>query len=290
MMAHKTIWTLPIAILIAATIPLGCDLSSNNTNQGLGEKTHSEKNQVEKSSDPTPDDDGNKFTILLYLHQDPSHVKAAMQHKIDAEQHTGWDDIYVVHKDGHSELFMGRYKTREDAQKALKKVHAFAYEKRPIYGKAIIARIPGQDTTPTTFDLRNAPTGKKYSVQVAVFYDIPQKNYLGHQQRAIDLCQRLRNRGDEAYYYLTPDRSCVTLGSFPPEAIETKRVKKIHPKTGGSYREDKNYIKSKEMQAILDDNPYLLVCGNNEIRYVRTKTNERKEVRQKTYPIVIPSR
>ena len=288
-MAHKTVWTLLITIFIAATISPGCEMSSNNTNQGLGNNVQPHKNQVKKNSASTPDD-GNKFTILLYLHKGPSHVKAAMQHKIDAEQYTGWNDIYVVHKDGYSELLTGRYKTRKDAQNALKKVRAFVHDKKQVYTNALITNIPGKDETPTTFDLRNAPIGKKYSVQVAVFYDVPQENYLGHQKRAIDLCQQLRNRGDEAYYFLTPNRSCVTLGSFPPEAIKTIKVKKTHRKTRGKYREEKNIIKSKEIQAILADNPYLLVCGNNEIRYTRTKTGKKKEHRQKTYPIVIPDR
>ena len=289
MMMNKTVWILSVAILVAASIPVGCDPSSNNTNPGLDGKTHTDKDHGEKSLNSTPDD-GNQFTILLYLHKEPSHVKDAMQHKIDAEQYASWDDIYVVHKDGYSELFRGQYKTRKDAQETLKKVHAFVYGKKALYSKAIITRIPGKDSTLKPFDLRNAPQGKKYSVQVAVFFDIPEQKYIGHQQRAMELCRKLRDRGDEAYYYLTPDRSCVTLGSFPPEAIETKKEKKRHPKTGQSFLVDKNIIKDKKMQAILDDIPYLLVCGNNEIRYLLTKTGEKKAYRQKTYTIVIPGR
>lgn len=287
-MPHKTTAILSLVVLVAVAVLIGCDSPQGDTHQNLSGNIHTDKNNRAKSSDSVADDD--KFTILLYLHKEPTHVKTAMQHKINAEQHTGWNDIYTLHKDGYSELFVGRYKTRKDAEKALKKVHAFVYEKRPLYAKAIITRIPGKDTTPTTFDLRNAPKGKKYSVMVAVFYDIPQQKYLGHRQRAINLCEKLRDRGDEAYYFLTPDRSCVTLGSFPPEAIKTTRVKQRHPKTGKSFLRDKNVIQNKEMRAILDDNPYLLVCGNNEIRYAMTKSGERKEYRQKTYAIGIPGR
>ncbi|MCK5114750.1 MAG: hypothetical protein KAR11_08320 [Phycisphaerae bacterium] len=287
-MRHKTRWILPIAVLAVIAMLIGCVPPNNNGSQPTtGIRTN--QNNHNGNADAGLDDD-SKFTILLYPHKSPTHVKEALQHKIDAEQNTGWEDIYVVHKDGCSELLVGHYKTKQEALRALKKVRAFTHNQNAIYRNAIVCPIPGKDVAPDTFDLRSAPADRKYSVLVAVFYDVPERNYLGHKKRAIEFCQEIRDGGQEAYYYLTHNRSCVALGSFPADAIKTIKVTKRHPRTRKKYKEDKNIIVSPKMQKILSDNPNMLVCGNNEINYVLTKDGRKKPVRQKTYPIKIPNR
>ena len=198
---------------------------------------------------------GDEYTILLYMLNDPtSHVKDAELYRREAEKDTGWKGLFVTSKADHSELCWGRYPTIEAAQKNLKKAKAYvAPAGMKIFAQAMVVPLPGEDVGPPEWKLENAPGF--YSVLVAVFYDVPDANYVGRKDFAVQYCKQLRDQGREAYYHHGPNRSGVTVGSFPESAIETVQ----------QDGKDKSVVVSGRMKGIMDEFGVLAVNGLKEL-------------------------
>jgi hypothetical protein len=208
----------------------------------------------------------SQYTILLMNFSGPEHVELADFHLKQAKKFTGWSDLYVVHQESHSELYRGHYRTMQEASNDLRssKQYVAPAAKQNIYRMATIVPLPGKDIGPPEWNLRNAQG--EYTVLVAVFQDLPEQNYYGRKDKAVDLCRKLREQGREAYFLHDTSRSGVTIGTFPAKAIQTKRVKRIHPKTGDAFFEDVKLMVDPKMKAVMQDYPEFLFCGNTVIR------------------------
>lgn len=203
-----------------------------------------------------------EWTVLLYVHRDDSHPATARQHLTDARRVTGWDGLEVVHHDGYSELLWGRYLTREDAEKNVQIARTYRTPRgQAIYARAVAMRIPGKNVGNPKWNLDELKV-PGYTVQVATYFDIPDRDWLGRKRRAAELVERMRQQGLEAYYRHGISKSIVTIGTFPPEAITIQKVKKVHSVTGDVAIQDQPVIVSERLKALLEEYPELLVNGN----------------------------
>jgi hypothetical protein len=208
----------------------------------------------------------DEYTLLLMTLTGADHVTLADFYLQRTKQYTHWNDLYVVNKDDNSALYWGRYRTRREAMRNLQtaKQYVTPATKQYIFRMATIVPLPGKDIGPPEWNLKNAEGD--YTVLVAVFQDLPKHHYYGRKSRAVELCKKLRQQGQEAYFLHDIARSGVTIGTFPAEAIQTRRVARKHPQTGDTFYEDLRVVVDPRMKAILKANPEFLYCGNTEIR------------------------
>jgi len=232
-----------------------------------------------KSKHHTISPEGDTYSILLAVLSDPvNHVRNADYYKKVLTEKVGWKDVFVVHKEGHSMVFWGHYRTWTEAEPNLKIAKAYrAANGSAVFAKAIIVPLPGKDIGPAEWNLKNV--NASYSLLVAVFRDDPKRNYFGRKRFAVQYCQRLRKAGYEAYFYHSPAASHVTIGAFGPESINIKKGPE------GKILE----IKDPKIKALQKDFPYLAVngAGINEIVYDQ-KTHKEIRIAVKTYLIRIP--
>ena len=237
-------------------------------------------------------DEDAAYTILLFTHEGADHIASANAHKDRIAKAGGWDGLFVVSKEKTSSLYWGKYKTRKDAMRNLKKAKAFTSPASgvKIYQRAMIVPLPGKDEGPTEWNLKNAPTGMKWSVKVGVYYDIPEKNYYGRKGEAVEVCRKLRERGEEGYYYHGPVRSGVFIGAFPPSSATIREIPVVNAQGQRSLKPD-FVVYDARIKRILRDYPDLVVCGGGETTKVYDrKTGRVKVVTQPSSVVIIPER
>jgi len=195
-----------------------------------------------------------EYTILLYADDQPGHAETVSRFHQETQKNTGWQGLFVVNEPTRSMLFWSRYPTIEAAQDNLHKAKAYAAPSGlNIFALAMVVPVGGADEGPPEWDLLNA-TGA-YTVLVAVYYDMPEKKYIGRKKFAIDDVRLLRQQGYQAYYYHGPARSNVTIGSFPASSVET-----VRESAGGGIVERK-VVRDERIQKLLNDFPQLSVNG-----------------------------
>ena len=237
--------------------------------------------------------DTTEQTILLQFFEGPDHVSRAVAQKNYLTDTLAWKDVYVVHEEDHSILYMGSYSDAKIAQGELMKAKTFrmANGMQP-FAKAIVTAKPGNkdDDGPAEWNLKNAKG--YYSILVDIQYDVPQNGYYGRKQRAVMDCRNLRKQGYDAYYIHDAYKSGVTVGSFPVTSIEKRMIKVKHPVTHNEFEVEKNIIVDPKMKQIFKDFPEMLICGNTEKSvevYYENGNAKRRTVTQEPYPVVIPS-
>ena len=227
------------------------------------------------------DESTNGFAILLTTTSGPNHVRQAGYIKQSLET-AQWRDVFIVTKANHSEVFWGTYSTIQSAQSDLKKAKGFQNRAgRQPFARALLVPLPGKDVGPPEWNLLNASGA--YTVQMAAYYDIPDQNYFGRKRSAVQLCQKYRKLGYQAYYYHGPVRSHVTIGTFDKSAIATIR-------RGRNVQKE---IRDPRIHAIIREFPQFNVNGNAHVIFVAvkvpgTKFGERKRVVVKPFPVEIP--
>jgi hypothetical protein len=216
MMARKTM----IAVLLLAATAWGAD--SGDFLGGLFGPKHDTSGGAKE---------GN-FTILLFICRGAgmSHIEEAKLYKANTEKFAGWEHLFIVHKEDHSLLFWGRYASIKDAQPNLKKAKEYlAPAKIKVYTKAIVVPLPGkEDVGPPEWNLDNTDPNYAYTVLVAEFHDVPEQDYVGRRDFAVQYCKQLRGEGRVAFYRHTATESIVTVGLFKKSAItDTPKDDKI---------------------------------------------------------------
>ena len=229
-------------------------------------------------------DEGGGYTILLTALTSPNHNADARFYR-DALERSGWSDLTVIHKDRHSELFWGRYKTMAAGQQDLRRARAHTDGRggRP-FRNARLLPVPGKDIGPPEWKLTRAEGS--FTVVVCDFHDVPDKDYVGRRRRAITRCKDLREEGYEAYYHHGPVKSYVTVGTFGEGALETVKTET----TVRTVIVDSGIKKTIREFPVLGDN------GNEVSMLVRPKPVPgrshpwRKRVVARSYPVKIPRR
>jgi len=282
-------------ILIFALLLIGCDDSFAPKTSGSGDVSSGGGGwnlggQQKFAHDAEPQ------TILLQLFEGPDHVDRAVSQKNYLADTLQWHDVYVVHEDDHSILYMGSYGSDGASQRQIQANLAKAKNFRMANGvqpfvKAIVIAKPGTaDEGPSEWNLKNAKG--YYSVLVDIQYDVPQSGYYGRKQRAVMDCRNLRKQGYDAYYFHGPYKSGVAVGTFPETSIKTVMVKARHPITHNEFEVEKKVIVDPKMKKVFQDFPEMLICGNTEKTveiYYENGRPKRHAVTQEPYPIIIPN-
>jgi len=222
--------------------------------------------------------DDEAYTILLWVLSDPqTHPTDARQFKQAIERQTGWKNIFIVNKTDHSTLYWGRYRTPKDAQANLKLAKSYRTSAGiPLFAKSIIIPLPGKQIGPGEWNLANA-TGK-YTVIVAVFYNVPEADYVGRKRFAVQYCKQLRDEGLEAYYRHGPAKSFVTIGAFGASAVEKVTE-------GDKIR---TVIHEQRINDIMKRFPFLAVNGRKQyVVMFDPKTRRQERVASRSYPDLI---
>lgn len=224
--------------------------------------------------------DEDAVTILLYIFRDPAtHVQNAKYYREMVIKDTGWKGLVVMHKADHSTLLWGRYASVDGAQDNLAKARAYRPPSdQPLFAQAIVVPYPCKDIGPPELNLKNAKAA--YSLLVAVFKNDPERKYVGRRQRAVQLCQKLREAGFEAYFHHGPAGSDVTIGAFAADAVSVRQTP-----AGAEYDILDAGIKSLQKQF-----PHLLLNGNTIADITRDPRTGRITSRdvKNTYLIRIP--
>ncbi len=220
------------------------------------------------------------YTILLATMKGPDHDAQAKRYKSKTEKDTGWNDLYIVHKSGHSELYWGRYRTIKDARPNLVRAKKYRTPAEvQVYAQAIVVPVQGKDIGPPEWNLRKAQG--TYSLLVAVFQDDADRNYVGRKKFAIQYCRRLRENGYEAYYYHSLAKSAVTIGTFGASAV------RITSDEDGRRQEQ---ILDPGLRSVKNDFPRLAINGNaQKTRVYNRETKQFEFVPTETYLIKIPT-
>lgn len=235
-----------------------------------------------KGKDTSGGAEDGTYTILLAVCNSPTgHADQAKYYKQATEKHAGWKNLFIVHKEDHSALYWGKYKSLEDAHPNLKKAKDYVTPANiKVFAKAIVVPLPGQENVgPPEWRLDTTPDKYVYTVMLAEFYDVPEADYLGRRKFALEYCQQLREKGFAAYYKHDPASSIVTVGLF--EASAVMLIKK-----GDKTQRD---VRDPRIQALFTQFPQLAVNGRQKLlRTVNAKTKQMQQLPAPTYLMVIP--
>jgi hypothetical protein len=189
----------------------------------------------------------NEYSIRLIVVATPDHVQRVQTYKEQTEQEAGWTGLYVLVKGNFSELYWGKYPSKEAAQGDLNRARNFRTRVGiQAYPKATVLPIPGSDTGPAEMNLANAKG--VYTVLIATFHDVPERRSF-----AVENCKDLRQKGEEAYFYHTAVESIVTIGTFDASAIKKVRA---GPTTN-------MVINSKLIEQVLKKHPLMAENGRS---------------------------
>jgi hypothetical protein len=231
------------------------------------------------SSSPAGEDDG--YVILLRTTSGADHVQRASRLKQSLTDR-GWRKVFCINKAGHSEVFRGPYRSIPDAGDDLAEAKKTLDDMgQRLFARALIVPLPGRPVGPPEWNILN--TDAVYTVQMATYYDVPEKNYYGRKQSVVDLCRKFRDMGYDAYYYHGPVRSHVTIGRFGEEAIRVVRdgdkmhLEKLDPR----------------IDQIIEAFPQHNINGNAHVVFVHepkpgTHLAQRKRVVIKPFPVRVP--
>ena len=227
---------------------------------------------------PAISEDDDAYTIRLQAFTGPDRFSQAGYYKKQTEALTRWKGLYIVHSEDRSELFWGRYRSVAAAGSNLKKAKAMQTKasRRP-YAGAMVVLIPGKDVGNPQWVLSNA--SGEYTVLVAVFYDMPERNYVGRKRFAAQYCKSLRENSYEGYFYHYPARSIVTIGSFGANTVaKVRQGKQTHM-----------VVRDPAVKQIMSEFPDLAVNGGQErVKVFNAKTGRFDWVLQKSHVMPIP--
>jgi len=260
-----------ITVLLALPAAAGC-------NGQFGDPFSPAARGVSAREQAVADEDA--FTILLCILRDPAtHVRDANHYRRMLIKDAGWKDLVVIHKVGHSVVMWGRYASVDDAQGNLAKARAYRPPSgQPLFAQALVVPYPCKDIGPAELNLKNVKAA--YSLLVAVFKNDPEHNYVGRRKRAVELCQRLRKKGYEAYFHHGPAGSDVTIGAFGTNSVRARQTP-----SGTQFD-----ILDPQIKALQRQFPHVLLNGNTIADITRDSRTGRitsKDVKE-TYLVRIP--
>ncbi|MBI5865284.1 MAG: hypothetical protein HZB38_12390, partial [Planctomycetes bacterium] len=145
---------------------------------------------------------------------------------------------------------------------------------------ATLVDLPPPPSKHPEWELKNA---KGYwSLQVGVFYNTPDMS--SRRFAAEEYCRLLREKGEEAYFDHGAVHSCVFVGAFPKEAIQTFSRK--NPLTG--IQEVASRIVDEKMLALQRKPDFLYNAENGMIMYdVSQDPQTGKKVREPRYSFAV---
>ncbi|NLF29493.1 MAG: hypothetical protein GX591_01250 [Planctomycetes bacterium] len=222
------------------------------------------------SARPAAADQEVRYTVLLKVFPGEDHQQTATVYRDRLSGALRWRDLMVVTSADRSELYWGSFQSIEDARPTLQRAKAHRAETgiAPFAG-AIITVLPGSGGADNAWDIHACPG--EYSLLVAVFEDQPEADppYVGSRDYAMQFCRQLREEGYEAYYHHGPRSSSVTVGSFGPEAFETRLQRIRHPQSGDVFSVEHTVATDPALLALQKKFPHRAYNGRETFNVVR---------------------
>jgi hypothetical protein len=227
-------------------------------------------------------------------------VRLAKHYKEQTAKHAGWQDLFIVHKADHSALYWGSYQTLAGAQRNLRRSKTYRTARGvQVYAAAMAVSLPGETPERPAWRLDKTPEEYVFTVLLAVFYDVPEAQYVGRKEFALDYCRQLRSQKEDAYYLHGKHWSIVTVGRFPRSAVKITKLERtvvgvVERQHASGY--DKKVVlrptgepTDPRIKAIFRKHPDLAVNGRQRIiKTVDRKTGKIVRMPDSTYLIVIP--
>jgi hypothetical protein len=139
--------------------------------------------------------------------------------------------------------------------------------------------LPTADFGPPEWNLRNCRGVA--TLLVAMFQDVPEKNYYTRQRDAVNYCKRLRQNGYEAWYSHGPLFSNVTIGSFGADVVRVYVKRNLRGGAGHDKEPDYEEVMQvteplpAPVRAIQNDFPHLAINGEGVKDIIRDpRTNQ----------------
>lgn len=237
---------------------------------------------------------GNEeYTIYLlqFVGKGQGRFEEAERYKAQTAEQSGWKNLFVVHEEGRSVLYVGKYRDYAAAKADCNRIQKWKTKTGvTLYGSAMVADIPGQEVGPAALNLKN--TAGVYSVVIAVFFD-DEKEFTGRKHVAVEYAKELRSKGEEAYYCHGPAQSAVCIGSYPKESIKRVPVRASpDPNDENAGFIWKSVIEDPKMLAILAKYPHLSENGLIRWKALPDIYDPKKKnwMQPETYPIKIPGK
>ena len=225
------------------------------------------------------DDTGDRYGILLMTVKGKWHIKQAKYFENQTKKQTGWNDVYVVHKDKHSFLFRGSYASIKQANGYVRQARRFRSRAgmQP-FPQAMAVTLPSKPIGPPEWNIENVNCD--YTVLIGVFHDTDRAT--GRKKAAVGTCRWLRDRGWDAYYHHGLTQSGVMIGRFDQSV-----AKMVHP----PGRPAEMMVVSPKVKAVQKAFPQLAVNGAQELKtYKDPTTGKVYKVPVRTRLIHHPSR
>ncbi len=208
----------------------------------------------------------DEVTIALGRVGGANHSRQAAQWRDEIESETRWKGVFVVDQEGFSQMCWNKYPSIEAARGDLKKAKEYVrndgtHTWKP-FASAAIQQLPGKSVGPAEWDLTQQNDMYVFTVEVGIFYDVPDADppYMGRKDIAVAYCKELREDGLEAYFFHGPSQSSVTIGLFTKTSMrETKAAG-----DDGIKRAPILTIVDERIRKILTSDRFKFICVNGK--------------------------
>lgn len=168
-----------------------------------------------------------RFTIMLAQYTRTDRVQRAMELQQRARQLLNSEDVWLEHTQGSIFVNYGHFESNTPNSRAGKELERVAelYQSMQAgdyqfcYIKEI---IPPDPPAPTEWNLLKS--GCFFSLEIATYFDVPEKNYFNRKADAVQAVRNLRAEGEQAYLVHGRFESRIYVGCLPPTALQLQWV------------------------------------------------------------------
>lgn len=216
--------------LLLLVMAAGCEtrvVGGTGWNQGMADRFEPAKPAADSGNFLTrifggsSESEKGNWAIAVASYKGVGHAEQAKA-LVENLKANGLNDPWIMPEPAQTTVWHGHYKDGNSKQAAedgavLRKLGGFGIVKRGNY-------VPQPVTEATAgkvaeWDLRTAATHGRYTLQVGYYEDPDLKKRAAAAEAFVKV---LRDKGEEAYYFHGPNRSLVTVGAFPHEAVNAK--------------------------------------------------------------------
>ncbi|MBN1844310.1 MAG: hypothetical protein JW810_01420 [Sedimentisphaerales bacterium] len=163
-----------------------------------------------------------QFTVVLaqYIQEDRNQLAGSLQ--VRARSLLGSDDVWMEFEQGRLTVNYGHFDDIDKAERELERV-------RSLYSQlglgpsnlqfSYLRELPQPD--PPAPQEWNLPfSGCSYTLEMAVFFNVPEKGYFNRKADAVQAVRNLRAEGKQAYFLHGPQASWVYVECLPPTIFQ----------------------------------------------------------------------
>ena len=163
-----------------------------------------------------------RFTILVAQYDGPGSLAQAQEVQQRARQVLGSDDVWLGRDGTAVAVHYGHFDKntpRSPAQREWERVKA-VYDRLGVgpYQFTYVKELPTPDPpAPPAWSLLNQDCA--YSLEVAAFFNVPDKEFYDRKASAVQAVKNLRDQGEQAFFVHGRNQSRVYVGCYGPNAV-----------------------------------------------------------------------